>query len=146
MKTLYASGVVLAVCLMGMGGSVWAASKVFSGAGDGSAWQEPENWSPSGAPALTDTATIDVASIAVSASQDFLAESVIVGGKSNASWMVEPFVYGTIIPVTTADPAILLRNGGTVVFQGAGVVKAKGPFKSSNEALPSEPSVMILLQ
>ena len=123
------------------------ATKIFSGAGDGTAWHDDQNWSAAGVPANVDAVTIDTADAAVTAKKDFAAQSVTVGGKATATWTVDSSVYGTIAPTTTSDPAILIRKDGTVILKGTnGTVTVKGPFKNSEESLPSEPSVMILLQ
>lgn len=126
--------------------SVFAATKVFSGGGDGALWHDADNWFAVGAPALTDAVTIDKASASVTAKKDFAAQSVTLGGKTTATWTADNFIYGTITPSTTSDPAILIRKNGTVVMKGAGVVTLKGPFKNTEESLPTEPSVMVLLE
>ena len=127
--------------------SAWAATKSFSGGGDGTTWHDAGNWFPSGVPGLSDAATIDTAGASVTAKTNFLAQSVTVGGKTASAWTVALFASGTITPPTTSDPAILIRKDGTVTLKGAGgTVTAKGPFKNSEESLPAEPSAMILLQ
>ena len=127
--------------------SAWAATKSFSGGGDGKTWHDASNWFASGVPGASDAVTIDTSGASVTAEKDFLAQSVTLGGKTASAWTVALFASGTITPATTSDPAILIRKDGTVTLKGAGgTVTAKGPFKNSEESLPSEPSVMILLQ
>ena len=137
----------LALSLALFDAPAFAEVKVFGGAGDGTTWHDAANWSPTGVPAAADAVTVDKAGVAAAAQANFVAQSVTVGGKAASTWTVADFVYGTITPATTSDPAILLRKDGTVILKGAGgTVTAKGPFKNSEEALPTEPSVMILLQ
>ena len=138
----------LLVLFWGLGlSSAWAATKSFSGGGDGKTWHDASNWFASGVPGASDAVTIDTSGASVTAEKDFLAQSVTLGGKTASAWTVALFASGTITPATTSDPAILIRKDGTVTLKGAGgTVTAKGPFKNSEESLPSEPSVMILLQ
>ena len=125
---------------------VYAATKTFSGGGDGSTWHDEKNWFATGVPGSSDGVTVDKSGVTVEIAKDFLAQSVTVGGKTTSTWTVDPFVYGTIAPASSGDPAILIRKGGTVVMKGAGTVKVKGSFKNSEESLPTEPSVMVVLQ
>lgn len=130
------------------GGSAfaWAATKVFSGSGDGSTWHDEKNWFPEGVPGLTTAVTIDKSAVFAVAEKDFLAQSVTVGGKASSQWTSNAFVYGTVAPATTSDPAVFIRKGGTVVLKGSGTVTLKGPFKNSEESLPGEDSVLIWLR
>lgn len=135
---------VVSVCLPS---PAWGATKVFSGGGNGTTWHDANNWFPAVVPTTGDAVTVDATNLAVSVQQNFVAQSITVGGKATSSLTVDAFVYGTVTPSTTSDPAIVLRKGGTVTLKGAGgTMTVKGSFKNSEESLPAEPSVMILLQ
>ena len=138
---------VLAIQMVWGIGSVWAADKIFSGSSDGTTWHDVKNWLPEGIPGATDAVLIDLSAAAVTVSKkDFLAGSITVGGKAVSGFSVESFVYGTLTPSSNSDPAILIRRDGVVTLQGEGTVTAHGPFKNTEEALSSEPSVMVLLE
>ena len=122
-----------------------AAEKVFSGAGDGSAWTDKDNWFSTGIPTANDSVVIDLSNASVTVSKDFKAQSIIIGGKTTSTFTSQDFVYGEITPASSADAAIYIRKNGTVTLKGSGTITAKGSFKNSEEALVSEPSVMILL-
>lgn len=124
----------------------YAASKTFSGGGDGTLWHDDENWYAEGIPAAADDVTIDKSGVEVSAAEEFAARSVTVGGKASAAWTADPYVYGEIAPVSDSDPALLIRKDGTVVMKGPGAVTLKGSFKNSEETLPTEPSFLIQLE
>lgn len=126
----------------------YAATKIFSGGGtDATLWHDDSNWFATGIPAATDAVTVDKADASVTVKKEFAAQSVTVGGKATSTWAVDPFVYGTITPASTSDPAILIRKNGTVVLKGAGgTVVAKGLFKNTEETLPAQPSVMVVIQ
>ncbi len=127
---------------------VFAAVKTFSGGGDGTTWHDISNWVSPGVPAQTDAVTVDKVSANLSIQKDFTAQSITVGGRTTSTLSAESFVFGTIVPTSTgtSTPAILIRKGGTVVLHGSGTIKLKGPFKNTEESLPTEPSVQILLQ
>ena len=127
---------------------VFAEVKTFSGGGDGTTWHDLSNWFSTGVPAVTDAVTVDKANANLSIEQDFVAQSIVVGGKTSAALSAASFVYGTVTPTGTGvtTPALFIRKNGTVVLHGSGVVKLKGPFKNTEETLQSEPSVQILLQ
>lgn len=134
------------LCLL-LAGRADGATKTFSAGGDGTTWHDEQNWFTEGVPAASEAVTIDKSGVVVAVKKDFVAQSVTLGGKASSTWTVESFVYGTITPTTASDHAIVTRKGGTVIMKGAGgTVTAKGPFKNSEESLPSEPSLMILLQ
>lgn len=123
-----------------------AATKIFSGAAtDATVWHDDDNWFSKGVPGLTDATVIDLSSASVKASKEFKAKSVTVGGKATSTFTTANFVYGTLTPDSTSDPAILIRKNGTVVLTGEGTITAKGPYKNSEETLPTEPSVMVVL-
>lgn len=124
-----------------------AAAKVFSGGGtDATRWHDDHNWFAATIPTKADAVTIDLTGASVTATDTFAAQSITVGGKTTAALTADSFVYGAITPESTSDPAMLIRKNGTVVMKGAGVVVLKGPFKNTEESLPTEPSVMILLE
>ena len=123
-----------------------AAEKIFSGQGDGSTWHDGKNWFEEGVPSSGDAVTIDRTDVLATVGKDFLAQSVTVGGKAASRWTVNSFIYGTVSPPASIDPALLIRKDGTVALKGAGTVVLKGPLKNSEESLPGEPSVMILLE
>lgn len=127
-------------------GTALAAEKVFSAAGDGTSWSNASNWSPTGVPALTDAVTITLKGASVTASSDFVVQSLTVGGKGAATWTVNSFVFGTLTPTSTSDTAILNRKDGTLVLKGAGTITLKGSFLNSEQSLASEPSLLIILE
>ena len=132
--------------LLGVAVPAFGVMKIFSGGGDGVSWHDAQNWLVGGIPLPSDIVTIDQSGVFVKTSKDFLASSVTVGGKSVSTWSVEPFVFGTVVPATPEEPAIFLRKGGTLLLKGNGTVVLKGSFKNSEESLPTEPSMMILLE
>ncbi len=123
-----------------------AEQKVFTGSGDAVSWHDAANWFTSGVPAISDAVTINKTDIAVTVDDDFYAQSILVAGKTVSSLTIDPFVYATITPETSSDPAIYIRKDGTVVLSGAGTIVMKGLFKNSEEQIATESSVMILLQ
>ena len=126
--------------------SASAEQKVFSGAGDGVSWDDPTNWFSNGVPAITDGVAINKDSIEAVASEDFLAQSITIGGSAVSSLTVEPMIYGTVTPTTTSDTAVYIRKDGTVVLSGAGVIVMRGSFKNSEEEIATESSTIILLE
>lgn len=122
-----------------------AAVQVFSAGGDGVSWTDKGNWSPAGVPGAASDVTINLAGSAVAVSKDFKAQSVTVGGKAASKWTSQNFVYGTVAPAAATDTAVLIRKDGTVIMTGQGTVTLKGAFKNTEEALPTESSVMVLL-
>lgn len=135
-------------CLMGTVGVSpgFAAVQVFSAGGDDVSWTDKDNWSPVGVPDVTSDVVIDLANSAVTVSKDFKAKSVTVGGKATSKWTSQNFIYGKVSPAAATDTAVLIRKKGTVVMTGQGTVTLTGAFKNTEEALPTEPSVMVLLQ
>ncbi|HEX9779978.1 MAG TPA: hypothetical protein VGB20_02045 [bacterium] len=137
----------LAACLCASFAPAASASeKVFSGTGDGTTWHDPQNWFMAGVPGGIDSVMLDKAGIDVMTSADFSAASITVGGKAVSSFTMEMFVYGTITPPQNTDPAIKIRKDGTVVLRGAGTIVLHGSLMNTEEVIPTEPSVLILLE
>lgn len=120
----------------------YATDKQWSGGGDGVSWDGDANWSPSGTPAASDNASIDVQSSAVVISKNFNAKSLTVGGRTTSGLTASNFVYGTISPANNTDNALYIRKDGSITLQGAGTITLKGKFKNSEETLSDEPSFM----
>ncbi|MFC1632242.1 hypothetical protein ACFL2I_06785 [Candidatus Omnitrophota bacterium] len=124
----------------------YAEQKVWSGDGDGSSWSDDDNWSPAVEPASADEALIDAAGAAVSFEQTFSAKSITVGGREDTTLTIGNFIFGTIAPDSSSDPALVNRSGGTITLQGAGVITLQGKYEGSKEGLTDEPSFMFWLE
>ncbi|MFC1699607.1 hypothetical protein ACFL1I_06610 [Candidatus Omnitrophota bacterium] len=124
----------------------YAEQKVWSGDGDGSSWSDDDNWSPAVEPSAADEALIDAAGAAVSFEQTFSAKSITVGGREDTTLTIGNFIFGTLAPDSSSDPALVNRSGGTITLQGAGVIALQGKYEASKESLTDEPSFMFWLE
>jgi hypothetical protein len=123
----------------------WADYKQWSGKYDAVSWSKDGNWFSSGIPTLSDNTTVNTTAANVVISNvfgGFKAKDLAVGGRADSTVTAENFVYGFIEPASGTDNALLIRKGGLVVLQGAGVITLKGKFKNSEETIPDEPALM----
>ena|SRR3989338_4018589 len=148
MRPHYWSPVVCSLtCLWCFVAPVLADSKVFTGSGDGVTWHDVANWSAQGVPGAGDVVTVDKANAAITANQTVAVGSLTVGGKASSALTMDIFADGEIVPASVNDVALHIRKDGAVVLKGTGSrVILRGSFKNSEESMPSEPSVLILLQ
>lgn len=123
----------------------YAADKNWVGAGDVSTWADAKNWFPDTVPTSADNVTIDLKAANVTAARTFEAKSLYVGGASNSTFSTNDFIYGNLIPDSSSDNALYIRKDGTVVLTGQGIIKLKGTFKNSEEALSGQESFMFQL-
>lgn len=122
-----------------------AADKNWVGAGNASTWADAKNWLPDTAPTSADNATIDLKDANVTAAQTFEAKTLYIGGAGNSIFSTNDFIYGNLVPASSSDNALYIRKGGTVVLTGQGIIKLKGIFKNSEEALTGQESFMFQL-
>ena len=123
--------------------SAYADIKQWTGRDDAVSWNKEGNWFANGVPTIADTVVVNLQGASAEISNIntiFKAESLTVGGRTDATITAKSFVYGLIEPASSADYALYIRKGGLAVLQGTGIITLKGQFKSSEELIPDEPA------
>lgn len=126
--------------------STQAEEKNWIGAGDGVSWSDKKNWYPEGIPGASDEVKVDLNGSSAACDKTFEAKSITVGGASASTLATNNFIYGTVTPASTSDPALHIRKDGTVTLKGAGTITLKGQFNNSQETVVGEESFMFTLE
>ncbi|MFH1645571.1 MAG: hypothetical protein ABIB11_04030 [Candidatus Omnitrophota bacterium] len=125
----------------------YSENKVWSGVNDSTTWNDDDNWFTAGVPTVNDDVTIDLEDGSVTISDDFVAQTLLVGRKAASTLTVENGVFGMISPPVGVDIAVSNYNYGKIVLKGnTGVVTVQGQYKESNETFGAEPSFMFWLE
>ena len=125
-----------------------AADKTWKASADETDWHTNENWYPALVPTALDDTTINSKdATAVVVSETFNVKSLTLSGNEPSTLSIENFVTGNIIPASSSGVALHNRKGGHLFMKGsAGVVTAKGSYKSSEEGLAPQPSLVFSVQ
>ena len=126
----------------------FAADKTWKASADETDWHTNENWYPAFVPtALDDTTVNSKDATAVIIGETFNVKSLTLSGNEACALSVDNFVTGNIFPSSSSDIALHNRKGGHLFMKGsAGVVTAKGSYKSSEEGLDPQPSLVFSIQ
>lgn len=142
MKTIFMALFLLTITAVAL-----ATDRNWTGSGDGQAWFDLQNWSPSEVPAAGDDVTIDAEGAGANVLQTFSAKSIMLAGASSSTLTVDNFVNGTVAPDSSSAVAIENRHGGKLVLKGsAGTVVLKGTYKDSEESPANQPSLVFTVQ
>jgi hypothetical protein len=133
-------------CLVGPPVYVYAADKVFSGAGDAVSWNDAGNWFPQAVPATGDAVRINNSGLSVRVANDFAIGSLTIGGKGATQLTVAHYVYATITPSAVTSDAVFIKKNGTLVLSGPGTLILRGALHNSEDSTTTESSVLIWLQ
>ena len=121
----------------------WA-DKSWNAEGDKSDWYDGANWLPSGTPAQSEDAKVDLKDASVEIGQTLEVQSLTIGGKKHSTVTLNNFVSGTIQPDHTTDNAVHARRDGKLILKGSvGKLTLKGAYKDSEEVIPEEPSFLL---
>lgn len=126
----------------------YAATKVWSGDGDGVNWSDANNWYPAELPTINDELLFDLVNGLITCDQTFSAKKFTIGGQHSTTVTTNSFVFGTIEPATTSDIAVITSSGGKLTLSGSGIITIKGQYRSSSQAedVVSEPSFMFSIE
>jgi hypothetical protein len=109
-------------------------------------WEEADNWFPEIVPTKDDDVVVDGESADVTIQSDFEIQSLTLGGSYSSQVTINDFVFGEIAPSSSSNPSIFNRKDGYLILKGAGIVKATGAYKSSEEKLAEEPSFIFWIE